>query len=208
MLTGALCNEKTLFLQKIDTMAKEIKKWTTLESRYIIERPWLTARVDKVQLPDGRINPEHYVLEYPKWVNVIAITTEGEMVMIRQYRHGFDQVLVELCAGVVEQGEAPIEAARRELLEETGYAGGEWREVMTIGQNPSISNNITHCFVAEGVEKVAHQSLDESEDIEVLLMSKEEVLQMLLRDEQKQALMAAPLWRYFWEQKDIIGAKR
>ncbi len=189
-------------------MAKEIKKWTTLESRYIIERPWLTARVDKVQLPDGRINPEHYVLEYPKWVNVIAITTEGEMVMIRQYRHGFDQVLVELCAGVVEQGEAPIEAARRELLEETGYAGGEWREVMTIGQNPSISNNITHCFVAEGVEKVAHQSLDESEDIEVLLMSKEEVLQMLLRDEQKQALMAAPLWRYFWEQKDIIEAKR
>ena len=109
---------------------------------------------------------------------------------------------------MVEQGEAPIEAARRELLEETGYAGGEWREVMTIGQNPSISNNITHCFVAEGVEKVSHQSLDESEDIEVLLMSKEEVLQMLLRDEQKQALMAAPLWRYFWEQKDIIGAKR
>ena len=101
-------------------MAKEIKKWTTLESRYIIERPWLTARVDKVQLPDGRINPEHYVLEYPKWVNVIAITTEGEMVMIRQYRHGFDQVLVELCAGVVEQGEAPIEAAQRELLEEPG----------------------------------------------------------------------------------------
>ena len=164
-------------------MAKEIKKWTTLESRYIIERPWLTARVDKVQLPDGRINPEHY-------------------------RHGFDQVLVELCAGVVEQGEAPIEAARRELLEETGYAGGEWREVMTIGQNPSISNNITHCFVAEGVEKVSHQSLDESEDIEVLLMSKEEVLQMLLRDEQKQALMAAPLWRYFWEQKDIIETTR
>ena len=134
--------------------------------------------------------------------------SSGEMVMIRQYRHGFDEVLVELCAGVVEQGEVPIDAAKRELLEETGYAGGEWREVMTIGQNPSISDNITHCFVAEGVERISDQSLDESEDIEVLLMKKEEVLQMLLRDEQKQALMAAPLWQYFWEQKGVIEAKR
>ncbi|MCQ2290248.1 MAG: NUDIX hydrolase [Muribaculaceae bacterium] len=182
-------------------MAKEIKKWTTLESRYIIQRPWLTARVDKVQLPDGRINPEHYVLEYPKWVNIIATTTDGQMVMIRQYRHGYDEVLVELCAGVVEEGEAPVEAAKRELRAETGYAGGQWREEMTIGQNPSISDNVTHCFVAEGVKKVAGQSLDESEDIEVLLMSKDEVLNMLINDEQKQALMAAPLWRYFYENK-------
>ncbi|MDO4511364.1 MAG: NUDIX hydrolase [Bacteroidales bacterium] len=182
-------------------MAKEIKKWTTLESRYIIERPWLTARVDKVQLPDGRINPEHYVLEYPRWVNVIAVTADGQMVMIRQYRHGFDEVLLEICAGVVEQGEEPITAAKRELLEETGYAGGQWREVMTIGQNPSISDNVTHCFIAEGVEKVADQDLDEGEDIEVLLMSEEEVLATLMADEQKQALMAAPLWRYFWEKK-------
>lgn len=173
-------------------MAKEIKKWATLESRYIIQRPWLTARVDKVQLPDGRLNPEHYVLEYPAWVNVIAVTKEGQMVMVRQYRHGFDEVLVELCAGVVEGDEAPIEAAKRELLEETGYAGGEWREVMTIGQNPSICDNLTHCFVAEGVEKVSDQHLDASEDIEVLLMSKAEVLDMLINDQQKQALMAAP----------------
>ena len=138
-------------------MAKEIKKWTTLESRYIIKRPWLTARVDKVQLPDGRINPEHYVLEYPEWVNVIAITRDGEFVMVRQYRHAMDIVLDELCAGVVEQGEAPIDAARRELLEETGYGGGQWREIMTVGQNPSICDNITHCFLAEGVERISDQ---------------------------------------------------
>ena len=78
-------------------MAKEIKKWKTLETKYLIRRPWLTARVDKVQLPDGRINPEHYVLEYPDWVNVTAITKDGKFVMIRQYRHAFDEVLTELC---------------------------------------------------------------------------------------------------------------
>ncbi len=180
-------------------MAKEIKKWTTLERRYIIQRPWLTARVDKVQLPDGRINPEHYVLEYPEWVNVIAVTTAGQMVLVRQYRHAIDEVLLELCAGVCEAGETPEQAARRELLEETGFAGGSWREIMTIGQNPSICDNITHCFLAEGVERVADQSLDESEDIEVVIMSRDAVRAMLDRNEMLQALMAAPLWRYFAE---------
>lgn len=174
-----------------------IEKWTTLESRYIIRRPWLTARVDKVQLPDGRINPEHYVLEYPAWVNVLAITTAGDYVFIRQYRHGFDEVLTELCAGVVEEGEEPIEAARRELLEETGYGGGRWELAMTIGQNPSISDNLTYCFTATGVERVAGQQLDAGEDIEVMLLTRDEVRNLLESDGMKQALMAAPLWRHF-----------
>ncbi|MBR6283533.1 MAG: NUDIX hydrolase [Muribaculaceae bacterium] len=176
-----------------------IQKWTTLSSRYLIQRPWLTARVDTVQLPNGVINPEHYVLEYPDWVNIIAITTGGDMVMVRQYRHAVDEVLVELCAGMCESGETPEQSARRELLEETGYGGGTWREVMTIGQNPSICNNITHCFVAQGVERVANQALDESEDIEVLLMPQREVHAMLRDNKMLQALMAAPLWRYFAE---------
>ena len=178
-------------------MAKEIKKWRTLESKYIIQRPWLTARVDKVQLPDGRVNPEHYVLEYPDWVNVTAVTEDGLFVMVRQYRHGFDEVLDELCAGVSEEGETPLQAAQRELLEETGYAGGRWSVVMTIGQTPSICDNLTHCFLAEGVKRVDDQHLDESEDIAVILKTREEVLAMLKNDEMKQALMAAPLWQYF-----------
>ncbi len=183
-------------------MESKIKKWTTLESRYIIRRPWLTARVDRVQLPDGRINPEHYVLEYPDWVNVIAVTAEGEFVMIRQYRHAMDVVLVELCAGVAEAGETMLEAAQRELLEETGYGGGTWRELMAIGQNPSTCTNLTHCFLAEGVARVQDQSLDASEDIEVLLLSRAE-LERLMRDGQMlQALMAAPLWRYLAEHPE------
>lgn len=180
-------------------MASKIEKWTTLESRYLIRRPWLTARVDKVQLPDGRVNPEHYVLEYPDWVNVIAITEAGEFVMIRQYRHAMDVVLEELCAGVIEDGESPLAAAKRELLEETGYGGGAWHELMAIGQNPSICDNLTHCFVAEGVSRQSAQHLDAGEDIEVLLMSRGEVEALLREGRMLQALMAAPLWRYFAE---------
>lgn len=175
-------------------------KWKILSSEYVIRRPWLTARRDVVELPTGAINPEFYVLEYPDWVNVIAITAEGDFVMIEQYRHGLSVTSIELSAGVIEEGEEPIDAAKRELLEETGYSGGTWRELMHISGNPSTTNNITHCYVAEGVSKSSFQHLDATEDIKVCIMTPDEVLHMLLSDEVKQSLMAAPLWRYFYEK--------
>lgn len=174
-----------------------IEKWKVLDSEYLIRRPWLTARRDKVQLPNGTVHPEYYVLEYPTWVNIIAITSGGDFVMVEQYRHGLRDVFTELVAGVVEKGEAPLEAARRELLEETGYAGGEWEEFMVISQNPGSTDNLTHCFLARGVEKVTGQHLDATEDIAVKLLTREEVKEMLMSDRVKQSLMAAPLWKYF-----------
>lgn len=107
-------------------------KWDVLHSEYIIRRRWLTARRDKVRLPDGRVNDEYYVLEYPDWVNVIAITPDDRFVLVRQYRHGLGRTSFELCAGVCEKGETPEESARRELFEETGYTGGEWHELMQL----------------------------------------------------------------------------
>ena len=77
-------------------------KWKSLCSEYIIKRPWLTARRDKIELPDGRIIPEFYVLEYPEWVNVIAITTDGKFVMERQYRYAADSTNYEIPCGVME----------------------------------------------------------------------------------------------------------
>jgi len=175
----------------------EIQKWELLDSQYIIQRPWLTARCDKVQLPDGRINSEYYILEYPTWVNVIAMTTEGQFLMVEQYRHGLQDVFTELVAGVVESGEKPLEAAKRELLEETGYANGQWELLTVLSQNPASTTNLTYCFIARNVEKICGQNLDETEDVAVKLLSETEVLNMLMNDKLKQSLMAAPLWKYF-----------
>ena len=97
--------------------------WKVLFSEYLIKRPWLTARRDKVELPDGRVIPEYYVLEYPDWVNVIAIPKEGQFVMERQYRYAIDRICYEIPRGVAEKGETPLEAIQRELKEETGYGG-------------------------------------------------------------------------------------
>ena len=172
-------------------------KWEVLSSEHLFRRPWLTVRKDCVKLPTGQINDEFYVLEYPDWVNVIAITKDGEYVMERQYRHGLGVTCYEICAGVVEEGEPPLEAAKRELLEETGYAGGQWEEIMTVCGNSSTTNNYTHCFVARGVEKVAGQHLDRTEDIKVELLSREQVKGLLVDNQFTQALMVAPLWRHF-----------
>ena len=174
-----------------------MNRWKTLKSEYLIRRPWLTARRDVVQLPNGEVNDEFYVLEYPDWINVIAITPGGDFVFVRQYRYALDLDSIELCAGVIEPGETPEQGARRELLEETGYGGGTWQEIMTIGQNPSTCSNWTHCFLATGVEKLQDQHLDRTEDIDVLLLSRDQVLHMLHSGQLKQALMLAPLWQYF-----------
>ena len=175
----------------------KIGKWKILDSKYIIKRPWLTARVDKVELPNGTVHPEYYVLEYPSWINVIAITTEGKFVMVEQYRHGLGDVFTEICAGVVENGEEPLHAAQRELMEETGYGKGNWQLFSVLSANPGTTTNLTYTYLATDVEPVSTQHLDETEDIAVKLLSPEEVRGMLLRDELKQALMAAPLWKYF-----------
>lgn len=150
-----------------------------------------------MQLPNGVVHDEYYILEYPTWINVIAITADGHYVMVEQYRHGLQDVFTELVAGVAEDGEQPIEAARRELLEETGYGNGEWHLFSVLSQNPSATTNLSYTFIATGVEKIAGQNLDETEDIAVRLMTEQEVLDLLMSDSIKQSLMAAPLWKYF-----------
>ena len=184
-------------IMKMENTINEEGKWAIVSTEYLIRRPWLTARKDVVRLPDGRINPEYWILEYPDWVNVIAITKEGLMVMERQYRHGLGKTCFELPCGVIEEGETPLEAAKRELLEETGYAGGSWQEWMTLSPNPSTSTNLTHSFLAVGVEKVAGQHLDATEDIVVSLQEPSYVHDLLVDNQILQALMAAPLWKYF-----------
>lgn len=173
------------------------QKWDVLSSRYLFRRPWLTVRCDSLRLPTGAIEPEHYILEYPDWVNVIAITEDGLFVMVRQYRHGLKSTATELCAGVSEAGEMPIDAAKRELLEETGYTSENWEEFMTISANPATHSNLTHCFVAFDCKRTSTPHLDETELLETLLLSKEELYQLLVHDEIKQSLMVAPLWKFF-----------
>lgn len=172
--------------------------WQRLSSDYLFqEPPWLTVRKDHLLLPNGQDIPGYFVLEYPMWVNTVGITREGDFVFVRQYRHGLGQSSYELCAGVHEAADASfLETARREMLEETGYGGGEWQPWMVLSANPATHSNLTYCFLATGLELQAQPSLDATEELTVHLFSKEEVKALLLEDAVVQALHAAPLWKY------------
>lgn len=179
----------------------ENRPWKVLSSRYLSRKAWLTVRCDSLEMPDGGIVPEWYVLEFPDWVNVIATDQMGRMVAVTQYRHGLGRTDYELPAGVVDPKDAsPLDAAMRELEEETGYSGGIWSHYMTLSPNPTNHNNLVHTFLAEGVVPgTAHP--ERSEDIRTVLLERHEMLSLLREGRIIQALMAAPLWRYFSENR-------
>ena len=181
-------------------MNDDIKPWETLQSEYYIQRPWLTARKDTVKLPDGRVNDEYWILEYPSWINIIAVTDDDRYVMVRQYRHGLGIVSTELCAGVVEKNEEPLDAARRELAEETGYTGGRWSLNCVVCANPGSQNNLTYCYIAEGVKLSTSQHLDANEDLRVEILTRKELAELLKSGTMRQALMLSSLWKYFGER--------
>ncbi len=182
------------------------KPWVTLGSEYLVRRPWLTARRDRVRLANGTVNDEYYVLEYPDWVNVIAVTADGKFIMIKQYRHGITGTSYEICAGCCERGEAPEQAARRELLEETGYGGGEWQRLLVIAPNASSMNNYTHCYLAVGVKKISEIHLDPTEELEMFLLDGDEVFDLLQSGQIVQATMVAPMWKYFYSVANTHGS--
>lgn len=184
----------------MENAINEEGKWKTISQEYLFREPWLTARRDCVELPDGRRNPAYYVIEYHDWCNILALTEDGHLVMERQYRYGLGKTCYEMPCGVIEQGEEPMDAAKRELEEETGYTGGEWSHFLTLSPNPSSCTNLVYTFLAVGVKPLGHQHFDANEDLTVHLLTKEQVADLLRNGQIMQALMAAPLWRYFSEQ--------
>ncbi|QHV94423.1 NUDIX hydrolase [Spirosoma endbachense] len=176
------------------------RPWSVESSEYLHQLPWFTVRKDAIRMQNGGTIPNYFVLEYPDWINVVAITTEGQVVLIRQYRHGIAGVHYELCAGVVDPGEEPLVAAQRELLEETGFGGGQWTPLMTLSANPGTHANLTHSFLAIGVEPKQAQHLESTEEITVHIVSPERAWDIINKGEMMQALHLAPLLKYLAER--------
>jgi 8-oxo-dGTP pyrophosphatase MutT (NUDIX family) len=155
-----------------------IKPWKILESSYLREK----IRLDRCELANGKIF-EPIVFEFQTWVAVLALTRKQEVLLIRQYRHGVQDVIWELPGGVVDKSESPIEGARRELLEETGYATDKMIEVGKSFPNPASQTNVMYAFLALDAEKIDIQHLEDAEEIEVCPVPLEEAIRMAKKGE-------------------------
>jgi ADP-ribose pyrophosphatase len=145
------------------------KTWKTLKSKELFRTKYIRLREDQCELPDGRIMPNYYVLEFPDWVNVVAITEDEKIVLVNQYRQGGGSAFLEIPGGSMDPGsdESPEEAAARELIEETGYAPEKMIAAGFHFANPALQNNRVHTFVALECKKVSAPTPDPFEDIDV-----------------------------------------
>lgn len=172
-----------------------MSRWKILKSETVLSVGFFKMRKDRCELPDGRINDHYYVMEFADWVNIVPVTADGQMVMVRQYRHGGDEIFLEIPGGSTDgrKIEDPRVGGERELLEETGYRP---REMINCGfhyPNPALQNNRMHTFLALGCERVAEQDLDPFEDLQVWLAPVEEIYRAWFAGEIKHSLIYASL---------------
>lgn len=173
--------------------------------------PWLIVRENKEystpifelfkqhmrhQSPKDQSEGDFFVLRAPGWVNVIPITPQNEIVLVEQFRYGIQKPTLEIPGGMVDDGESPLESARRELLEETGFGSDEWSSLGNVSSNPAILDNYAHIYLAENCRREQPQNLDEHERIKVHTIPFDDFLQQIRDGVVDHAIVLAAVARY------------
>lgn len=175
-----------------------------------IERPWevlgsepgpdlilFQTRYDFVRNPRNTKSMKAVVLECADWVNIVAVTPEKKVVVVRQFRFGVGKTTVEIPAGIMNPGETPEQAASRELKEETGYTATNWKYLGWVETNPAFLNNLCHHWLALDAVKTSPLALDDGEEISVTELSLEEVHHEIEQGRMRNALTLLALSRVF-----------
>jgi ADP-ribose pyrophosphatase len=173
-----------------------LSRWDKGKSRLLSSTRILDLTSVEFRHPAREAGREFIVIHAPDWVNVIAVTVDRRLVLVRQFRYGIDDFSTEIPGGVIEPGEDPLAAGLRELLEETGYAGERARIIGSVYPNPAIQDNRCHFVLVENVAKVRAVAWDSDEDLECLLAPVEEVLDWARTGRIRHALVVGALMHY------------
>lgn len=154
----------------------KLSNWKILDAETLLDSRFLKVNKEKCELPNGKIIPDFYTIWQPDWVLVLAQDSEDLWLMERQYRHGTGKVSLEFPAGIVEAGETPVDAAKRELQEECAFGGGSFEFLAELPMNPDRHRGKFFVVRATGVAQRGETHFDSSEEIETLRFSTEEIL--------------------------------
>jgi ADP-ribose pyrophosphatase len=177
------------------------KHWERLSSFLDKSYRVFGLRTDRARSPrTGRVH-DFFIMETAPWVNIIPVTADEQVVLVRQYRHGTRDVTLEIPGGLVEQQDTPEEAARRELREETGYESDEWILLGSVHPNPAIQNNLCYTYLALNVCQAGDLIQDDREDIEVVLQPLADIPALIRNGEISHALVIAAFYRLFMEDQ-------
>lgn len=187
-------------MKNLFTEDDEKLKWKTLEESRILKTVVFDVNVNKNESSSG-IKGDYYIMSAPDWVIIIP-EKEGKFIAVKQWRHGEKALSVEFPGGVIDRGEEPEEAAKRELLEETGYIAKKITKLGKVNPNPALFTNHLHVFLAEDLTATGKQNLDEDEFINCMELSKDEVLEGMGTEQFPHGLMTAALCLYFKYKKN------
>ncbi len=174
-----------------------MKKWKKEKTHTLLERPIFSVSDIECYHPEKNVSHTFFRLSTCDWINIVAIDDEGRYVMVRQHRLGTDEITVETVGGLVDPKEEPVKAAKRELLEETGFSSDRIYHLKTMTVNPAIMDNRLHIYYAENCRPTSQQNLDKAEDIEIVLLKKDELLDMIRSGEIDHSIVITAL-SLFW----------
>lgn len=184
-----------------------IEKWKLIESEYIYQDNWFNARKDRCLKSDGSEVYPYYVLEYTDWACGLGITKNNEIIIVKQYRHALGEICIELPGGCVDVSDKDLsETIEREFLEETGYSFINTEYLGFTSSNASTNANKMHMFLLTGGEKIKEQQLDKNEEIEVLLMSKSELKELLQSNKIVQSMHVTTIF-YALQKLNLLEIK-
>ena len=160
-------------------------KWKQLDREYIIDNRWVKLAKDKVQLPNGTSLDDFYVFEKKSVSLIVAVDEDNNVLIKSEYRYPVDEILYELPGGVIEDGDSALDAAKRELLEETGYTSDDWTKLLSGYDYPTKDTNVVNIFLVKNIKKTGEQKLEASEDIEFKFIPLNEAIDMCITNKIK-----------------------